>query len=156
MVIVNMVRTSAIQDVLEAMNERAQKLRDCLILTDMDRVGNVELAVLREVSTVMLHQGLPRGVSMEPLEEMWQSKPIVSGRSSVALATLKEGRSALFADTPMDQAEALIKLLDSPKTAARLGEHAHQEAARHYLATCTLERQLDVLGKLLKRRPRQC
>lgn len=152
MVVVNMIQGAVAQDVMDAMTEQARKLGDTLILTDMDRVGNVELAVLREVSTVMLHQGLPRGVSMELLEEMWQGKAIVSGRSPVALATLKDTRSALFADTPLEQAEAIIKLLDDPKAAARLGQRAHAEAARHYLATRSLERQLQVLGRLLKRR----
>ena len=155
LVIVNMVQSAALDDVLEVMNEQARKLGDCLILTAMDHVGNVELALLRDVSTLMLHQGLPRGVSMELLEEMWQSKPIISGRSPVALATLKEGRSALFADTPMEQAEAIIKLLDDPKAAARLGARAHAEVAGRYLATHSLERQLGMLGRLLKRRARQ-
>ena len=132
--------------------DRAQKLGDCLILTGMDRVGNVELSSLREVSTVMLHQGLPRGVSMELLEEMWQSKAIVSGSSPVAVATLKDGRSAILADTPIEQAEAVIKLLDDPKAAARLGRSAHNEVARHSLVTHHLERYLKVLRQVLKRR----
>ena len=55
----------------------------------------------------------------------------------------------------MEQAEAIIKLLDDPKAAARLGARAHAEVAGRYLATHSLERQLGMLGRLLKRRARQ-
>ncbi len=154
LVVVNMVQSADLKEVLVTMTDRAQELGDCLILTEMDRVGNVELSMLREVSTVMLHQGLPRGVSMELLEEMWQSKPIVTGSSPVAVATLKDGRSAILADTPTEQAKAIISLLDDPKAAARLGRSAHNDVARHYLVTHHLERYLKVLRQVLGRRTR--
>jgi trehalose synthase len=155
LVVANMVAEKEISALFDKLSERANEIGDCLILTAMDRVGNVELSVLRSVSTVLLHQGQPKGVSVQLLEEMWQSRPIVSGRSPVALATLKEGRSALFADTPDEQADAIIHLLENPKVAARLGNTAHKQVAQRYLITTFLERYLKTLVQTTKRRSRR-
>ena len=157
LVVVNMTPSGEIHEVYEMMSARAQELGDVLVLTDLDRVGNVELSILREVSDVLLHQGLPRGVSMELLEEMWQSRPIVSARSPVALAMLKDGVSAIFADTPLEQANAIIQLMDSPPAARRLGRAAHATVARRLLITHFLERYLKatarLMGKLVRKEP---
>ena len=100
----------------------------------------------------MLHQGMPRGVSMELLEEMWQARPIVTARSPMAEATIKHGRSGVLANTPMDQADAIIHLLNSPKEAERMGRTAHGAVERQYLITHHLAGYLKLLQRLLKRR----
>ena len=63
----------------------------------MDRVGNVELSALREEAMILVHHGMPRGISIELLEEMWQARPIVSGRSAVAFAFLARYDNAALA-----------------------------------------------------------
>ncbi len=155
LVVVNMSPSGEIHEVYEMMSARAQELGDVLILTDLDRVGNVELSTLREVANVLLHQGMPRGVSMELLEEMWQSRPIVSGRSPVALAMLKDGASAIFADTPLEQANAIVQLMDNPQAANRLGRAAHAAVARNLLITHFLERYLKATARLVGKRARK-
>ncbi len=154
LVMVNMtgVDTPQQQQVLKEVHARGAKLGGILMLTDLDRVGNVEIAALREKSTVMLHEGLPRGISMELLEEMWQAKPIISGSSPVALATLKHERTGLLADSPMDQANHVVRLLEDPRLARRLGERAHAEVARRYLVTHHLKGYLRLLRRLVARR----
>ena len=124
------------------------------MLTEMDRVGNVELSALREEATVLIHEGYPRGISVELLEEMWQSRPIVSARSSVAEALLIEGRTALLADSTEEQAAAIERLLRSPRTAARLGQAAHRHVARRHLITNYLANYLKVFQQMLKQRQR--
>ena len=120
LVMVNMtgVDTPEQQRVLSEVHARGSKLGGILMLSDRDQVGNVEIAALRHESTVMIHQGLPRGISLELLEEMWQGKPIVTGSSPVALATLKNERTGLMADSPEEQASSIIRLLESPRLAA--------------------------------------
>ena len=139
---------------LNALRERAQRLGGVLVLTEMDRVGNVELSSLREEATVLIHEGYPRGISVELLEEMWQSRPIVSARSSVAEALLIEGRTALLADSTEEQAAAIERLLRQPRTAARLGRAAHRHVARSHLITHYLAGYLKVFQQMLKRRQR--
>ena len=92
------------------------------------------------------------GSPLELLEEMWQGKPIVTGSSSVALATLKNERTGLMADSPEEQASGIIRLLESPRLAGRLGRHAHAEVARRYLVTHHLRDYLRLLRRLLARR----
>ena len=139
---------------LNVLRERAQQLGGVLVLTEMDRVGNVELSALREEATVLIHEGYPRGSSVELLEEMWQSRPIVSARSSVAEALLIEGRTALLADSTEEQAAAIERLLARPKTAARIGQAAHRHVARRHLITHYLANYLKVFRQMLRRRQR--
>ena len=154
---VQLVITNLVSDEpekLNALRERAQRLGGVLVLTEMDRVGNVELSSLREEATVLIHEGYPRGISVELLEEMWQSRPIVSARSSVAEALLIEGRTALLADSTEEQAAAIERLLRNPRTAARIGQAAHRHVARRHLITHYIANYLKVFQQVLKQRQR--
>ena len=154
LVIVNMVSNEGgyFRELLEVVHSRGQKIGGIVVLTELDRVGNVELSALRQESTVLLHHGFPHGASLELLEEMWQSRPVVSGRSPVAEATLTNGKSGILADSPTEQAEAVLKLLNSPRAAQRLGSAAHDEVARRFLVTHHLAASLKLLQQLLRRR----
>ncbi len=155
LVITNLVSDEpGLNNKLNVLRDRAQRLGGVLVLTEMDRVGNVELSALREEATVLIHEGYPRGISVELLEEMWQSRPIVSARSSVAEALLIEGRTALLADTTEEQAAAIERLLAQPGAAARLGRAAHRHVARRHLITHYLAGYLKVFQQMLKRRQR--
>ena len=155
LVITNLVTDEpALAEKLNVLRQRAQELGGVLVLSEMDRVGNVELSSLREEATVLIHEGYPRGISVELLEEMWQSRPIVSARSSVAEALLIEGRTALLADSTEEQAAAIERLLRSPRTAARIGEAAHRHVARRHLITHYIANYLKVFQQMLKRRQR--
>ena len=128
---------------------------DVKVFTEMDRIGNTELAAIRAQSSVLIHRGMPRGISVELLEEMWQSKPIVSSRSPVAQAVLTRPNVAVLADTPRQQARAIIKLLEDPREARRLGEAAHQRIAERHLVTHYLAGYLKLIAKATRARRSQ-
>ena len=138
---------------INLLREPARKLGDVLVLSEMDHVGNVELCALRDQATVLIHQGLPRGISIELLEEMWQSRPVVSGRSSVAEAMLTHRRTGILADTPAEQATAILRLLDNPAEGKRIGNAAHQRIAGRYLVTHYLANYLKLFQQVLHRAP---
>ena len=155
LVVANLLADGAeLTESLQALRTRGRALGDVLVLSEMDRVGNVELCALREQATVLIHHGLPRGISMELLEEMWQSKPVVSGTSSVAEAVLTQHRTGVLADTPAEQAAAVLNLLDSPATRRRIGNAAHRRIADRYLITRYLADYLKLFAQVLHRTPR--
>ena len=152
LVIANLVpQEPALIPQMTALRERARELGDVLVLSEMDRVGNVELSALREEAHVLIHEGYPRGISMELLEEMWQSRPIVSARSSIAETMLLDGKTALLADGAEEQAAAIERLLAKPREAARIGAAAHRHVARRSLITHYLAGYLSVFQRMLKR-----
>jgi glycosyltransferase involved in cell wall biosynthesis len=69
------------------------------------------------------------------------------------MATLKDGKTGVLADTPLEQAEASLHLLDNPKLATRLGRAAHTEVARRYLVTHQLAGYLKLLRQATAKRP---
>ncbi len=145
------VGAATIEDV-NAQRERARQIGDVHVLTEMDRVGNVELSALREEATALIHEGYPRGISMGLIEEMWQSRPIVSAHSSPAEALIAEGKTGLIANTPEEQAAAIDSLLADPRRARRIGRAAHQFIARRYLITHYLAGYLRALKNTFTRR----
>ena len=140
---------------VDALRARGRELGDVVVLSEMDRVGNVELCALRDQATVLIHQGLPRGISIELIEEMWQSKPVVSGKSSVAEAVLTHHRTGILADTPAEQATAILRLLKNPAIGRRIGAAAHRRIAQHYLVTRYLADYLKLFQQVLRRTPKQ-
>ncbi|MEX2431264.1 MAG: glycosyltransferase [Dehalococcoidia bacterium] len=136
---------------IEELRARGKDLGGFLVLTDLDRLGNVELSALRDEATILIHQGFPRGISVELLEEMWQGRPIVSGTSAVAEAVLINKKTALLADTPAAQADAIIWLLDHPEHAAKIGNAAHETVAKNYLLTNHLAAELKLFQQVLRR-----
>ena len=138
---------------VETLRKRGRELGDVVILGEMDGVGNVEVCAVRDQAAVLLHQGLPRGISIELLEEMWQSRPVVSSRSSVAEAVLTQHRTGILADTPLEQATAVLRLLTSPAVGRRIGAAAHQRIAQHYLVTRYLADYLKLFQQALHRTP---
>ena len=154
LLIVNLLRDGKeLTDALNVLRKRSNDTGGVHMLTEMDRVGNVELSALRDQATVLLHHGMPRGISIELLEEMWQSRPIVSGRSPVAEAVLVNSKTGIIADTPSEQARAILRLLSRPEQAAKLGTAAHERVANRYLVTHHLAGYLKLFQQLLRRSP---
>ena len=140
---------------VDALRTRGRELGDVVVLGEMDGVGNVEVCALRDQAAVLLHQGLPRGISIELLEEMWQSRPVISSRSPVAEAVLTQHRTGILADSPAEQAAAVLRLLASPNVGQRLGAAAHRRIAEHYLVIRYLADYLKLFQQVLHRTPRQ-
>ena len=156
LLVVNLLTDGAdLTDALSELRERGAAIGDVMVLTEMDRVGNVELSALRDEATVLIHRGVPRGISIELLEEMWQARPIVSGRSPVAEAVLSNARTAVLADTASEQASAILHLLSHPERAERIGKAAHDRVASRYLVTHHIAGYLKLFQQVLRRTPRR-
>ncbi len=151
LVIVNFQAGPASIDLVNEQLERGREIGDVLLLTDMDRVGNVELSALREKATVLIHEGYSRSISTGLMEEMWQSRPIVSADSSSSEALLIDGETGLIANTPEEQAAAVDRLLSRPDDAAAIGQAAHEYISRRHLITHYLAGCLSVFQQLLER-----
>jgi trehalose synthase len=146
---------SDLANAFNRIRERGKAIGGVTVLTEMDRVGNVELSALRDEATVLLHQGMPRGISIELLEEMWQGRPIVSGRSPVAEAVLTHPRTGVLADTPVEQARAVLRLLNRPAEAERIGQAAKERVASQYLITHHLAGYLKLFQSVTGKGPKR-
>jgi trehalose synthase len=141
------------KELTEALNRLRRlgaTMGDVTVLSGLDGVGNVELSALRGEATVLIHQGMPRGISIELLEEMWQARPIVSGRSSVAEAVMVHGRTGVIANTSSEQAKHILLLLNRPSLAERIGNAAHEHVASRYLVTHHLAGYLKLFQQVLR------
>jgi trehalose synthase len=153
LLVVNMLSDGAdLTRELNRLRKRGLAIGDVVVLTDMDRVGNVELSALRDNATVLIHEGMPRGISIELLEEMWQARPIVSGRSPVAEAVLSRPRVGILADTAPEQAHAIVRLLNRPAEAQRIGAAAKARVGSHHLITHHIAGYLKLFQQVSRKR----
>ena len=153
LLVVNMLSDGAdLTRELNRLRKRGLAIGDVVVLTDMDRVGNVELSALRDNATVLIHEGMPRGISIELLEEMWQARPIVSGRSPVAEAVLSRPRVGILADTAPEQAHAIVRLLNRPAEAQRIGAAAKARVGAHHLITHHIAGYLKLFQQVSRKR----
>jgi trehalose synthase len=150
LLVVNLVTHGAdLTDSLNLLRSRGREIGGVEVLSEMNQVGNVELSALRDQATVLVHQGLPRGISVELLEEMWHSRPIVSSRSAVAKSVISHNRTGVLADTTADQAKAILSFLNDPERAARIGTAAHDRIASRHLVSHHLVGYLKLFRQVL-------
>jgi polysaccharide biosynthesis protein PslH len=90
------------------------------------------------------------GTRLKILEAMAMGKAIVSTRIGAEGIGLVDGDSACLADTPVEFAAAIDRLLDNPELRHRLGQRARLLAEQHYGWTVIGERLLAIYETLLK------
>jgi len=94
-------------------------------------------------------------IPIELLEELWQARPIVSGRSPVAEAVLSRPRVGVLADTAREQAHAIVRLLNRPAEAARIGAAAKARVASHNLITHHVAGYLKLFPQVSRKRAKR-
>ena len=66
---------------------------------------------------------------------------------------LTQHRTGILADTPAEQAAAVLRLLESPALGRRIGAAAHRRIAERYLVTRYLADYLKLFQQVLHRTP---
>jgi polysaccharide biosynthesis protein PslH len=93
------------------------------------------------------------GTRLKILEAMAMGKAIVSTRIGAEGIGLVDGDSACLADTPIEFARAIDRLLDDPDLRQRLGRRARQLAEQHYGWSVIGKRLLAAYEILLQAKP---
>jgi polysaccharide biosynthesis protein PslH len=101
---------------------------------------------LKAADVVVAPLKLARGVQNKVLEAMAMAKPVVASQAAALGIDAPAGRDLLVADTAVEQAAEVLKLLSDKPRAIALGSAARARIVERYSWDATLARLPELLG----------
>jgi trehalose synthase len=81
-------------------------------------------------------------------DALWKRRPVVVGPQAGLREQVIDGETGLVAHTTEECAEAIVRLMQNPDFAARLGENGRRHVSERFLITRYLRDELTILGEL--------
>ncbi len=110
---------------------------------------------LQRHADIVVQKSLAEGFGLTVAEAMWKSRPVVGSRVGGISEQIVDGESGILIDNPRDLpafADAVLRLIADPDTAARLGSAAHERVREQFLAPAHLARYFELIQRLADRR----
>lgn len=121
---------------------------DAFVITPGSEIGNVELNAFQSAAAVVVQKGLRKGFGMWVSDALWKRRPVVVGPQAGLREQVIDGETGLVAHTTEECAEAIVRLMQNPDFAARLGENGRRHVSERFLITRYLRDELTILGEL--------
>jgi trehalose synthase len=103
----------------------------CPTLTD-ERENALGVNALQRRATVVTQKSLQEGFGLTVTEAMWKGRPVVASKVGGLCGQVIHGVTGLLLDDPNDRdafSRLVVRILDDPAEASRLGAAAHRRAA---------------------------
>ena len=136
----------------EDVARRTQAEPSAFIVSCGSEIGNVELNVFQRSASVVVQKGLRKGFGLWVSDALWKERPCVVAPAGGLAEQVVDGESGIIARTTAEFADAVIRVLDDPALAARLGKHGRQHVADHFLVTRYLRDYLVILDELHRKK----
>jgi trehalose synthase len=123
----------------------------CLPMEDGEENAAIVNALQRRAD-VVVQKSLAEGFGLTVSEAMWKARPVVASRIGGIQDQIVDGDSGLLVSDPHDLEEfgnAVVKLLDDPKNAERMGKAAQERVRDEFLGARHLIQYVDLLEKLI-------
>jgi trehalose synthase len=107
---------------------------------------------LQRRAAVVLQKSLREGFGLTVSEAMWKGRAVIGGNVGGIGHRILHGQSGYLV-SDVDQAAATIAaLLLNPASRRNIGERARQRVRRHFLLTRLLEKWIDLITQLTRKR----
>ncbi|HET9201205.1 MAG TPA: glycosyltransferase [Dehalococcoidia bacterium] len=127
---------------------RAGEDYDVHILHNLNGVGNLEVGVFQSAATVIVQKSIKEGFGLTVSEALWKAKPVVAGRAGgIPLQVLPE-ETGYLVDNVEQCAQQILRLIQNPAEARRLGEAGREHVRRNFLNTRYLADYLRIFNGL--------
>ena len=121
----------------------------CLPMDDPDENAAMVNALQRRAD-VVVQKSLAEGFGLTVTEAMWKQRPVVASRVGGVQDQIVDGDSGVLVD-PADLpafGAALVRILDDPDLAHRLGDAARRRVGDHYLPVHHFESEAALVARL--------
>lgn len=122
-----------------------------LPMEDVDENAAIVNALQRRAD-VVVQKSLAEGFGLTVTEAMWKGRPVVASRIGGIQDQVVDGITGILIPNPSDlvaYGEAVLRLLDDPESAARIGEAAREQVTHHFLHARHLVRHVELAEELL-------
>jgi trehalose synthase len=109
---------------------------------------------LQRHAAIVVQKSLAEGFGLTVAEAMWKSRPVVASAVGGIADQVVDGETGLLLRDPRDLLEfgsLLMRLLQSPSEAARLGANARGRVVEQFLPDRQLLQYVSLVGELLER-----
>lgn len=123
----------------------------CLPMRDREENAAIVNA-LQQSASVVTQKSLQEGFGLTLSEAMWKSRPVVASRVGGLSDQVEHGVSGLLVDDPTDLksfAAAVLRLLEDPPAAARMGAAARRRVGEFFLHDRQISDHARLIGRLL-------
>jgi trehalose synthase len=106
---------------------------------------------LQRHADVVVQKSLAEGFGLTVAEAMWKFRPVVASRVGGIEDQIVDGESGILIPNPRDLttfAGAVLKLLNDPVEAARIGAAAHERIREQFLAPQHLARYFELIQRI--------
>jgi trehalose synthase len=110
---------------------------------------------LQRHSTVVVQKSLAEGFGLTVAEAMWKGRPVVASRIGGIQDQIVDGESGmLVAPTDLEAFGAvLVRLLDDPRLASRIGAAAHERVRDEFLGPRHLGQYVELFTRVRDANP---
>jgi trehalose synthase len=126
----------------------------CVPMTDPDEAAAIVNALQRSC-TIAVQKSLAEGFGLTVAEAMWKSRPVLATAVGGIVDQVVPDETGLLVDDPHDDvqfADALLRLLDDPNEARRMGSRGHRRAVDRLLGDRHLEQWAALFGRIDRER----
>lgn len=133
-----------------------------LLLSLEDRIQNWhEVNALQRAASVIMQPSTREGFGLTVTEAMWKRKPVIASNVGAISLQIKNGVTGFFFANTRVAAQKIVRLLEKPELATRIGERGHKYVDEHFLILDRMEDYLIALnmvrnGSLKEDSCRQC
>ncbi len=120
---------------------------DIFILTNVQRVGNLEVNAFQRDARVVLQKSRKEAFGLSVAEAMWKGTPVVGGDVGGIRLQIEDGVSGYLVDSIEDTAARMIELLRDDELAEWMGEAGRTRVRERFLTLRELE---DLIGVFLE------
>ena len=122
---------------------------DVFILSNLNKVGSVEVNAFQVHSAVVLQKSIREGFGLTVSEALWKARPMVAGRVGGIVAQIEEGVTGWLVSTPDEAATASIEALENPAEARARALRGKEFVRRNFLMPRLLRDWLALFNRQL-------
>lgn len=136
--------------VLSEVRQAAENQPDVFIIENIPAVRNDrDVKAFYVASDVVIQKSIREGFGLTVTEALWAGTPVVGGQVGGIVLQIESGKNGFLVSTADGAAQAIVKLLNDPQSAERLGKAGHEYVREHFLLPRLLRDELTFLDTLI-------
>ena len=119
---------------------------DIHLLTNLHKVGNLEVNAFQRASAVVVQKSTREGFGLVVAEGMWKGKPVVGGDVGGITLQIEEGVSGYLVDSVEACAARISELIADPGLRERMGQAGLERVRDRFLSVREIEDYLRLMS----------